>query len=321
MEIILNSTLNPENIRSTNINFITTQLPYQNGKIGDCGELVEKSKDFSYFHRNYLEYLTMCWSSHYGAVISPTILWNIILNEIASEIKNDSEKYRVLFTKTTEEKQKIVINQRAEYKLDVNKMCDTIRSYVPTDIDIFIPKFSSDTEMSNLAQQTAFLDCISPYYEYAFTKCGIPKVKILGTVEDYKLFISNLSILSELFPNKDYFSRIKNHIENIIIHLENSEEQNLQSIYFDMFCIKKCGSGHNDKLSGWILDFFVDNTSRPLTEFPSLISSIEYTDETYANNPIKFSMFTGLFGCEKENNYLLPDFGYIIYKHYEKNKN
>ena len=31
-------------------------------------------------HRNYLDYLTICWRRHYGVIISPTILWNMVLN-------------------------------------------------------------------------------------------------------------------------------------------------------------------------------------------------------------------------------------------------
>jgi hypothetical protein len=324
MEIILNDKLRKEEIRATHQSFVTATLMLdETNTMSKVGQLVEKSKDFSYYHRNYLEYLMMCWANHRGAIVNPTILWNIVLNEIATEIKGNSEKYRFLFTKQSEGKQKIVITQNEQYKLDVEQMCAILKNFVPSNIDVFLPSFSTDTEMSTIAQQTTFLDTISPYYEYAFTKCGIPKVRIDGTFADYRLFYLALCDIYRQFVNVssreflDYLHRVISNIADFnwyCKHQDQAEGDFGKKDFNNMFKIEKCGSGHPDKLQGWILDFFMDNKERPLTEFSSLVSSIEYTDETETENPLKYRMFTGLFGCEEENDYLIPDFGYFIYK-------
>jgi len=328
MEIILNNNLRKEEIRATHQSFITATLKFDGTTtMSKIGQLVEKSNDFQYYHRNYLEYLMMCWANHRGAVVNPTILWNIVLNEIATEVKNNSEKYRFLFTKQSEGKQKIVISQNEQYKLDVAQMCSVLKVFVPSNIDVFLPSFSTDTEMSTIAQQTAFLDAISPYYEYAFTRCGIPKVRIDGTFTDWKKFHINLTSILSTYSSKGaltiefetYVNRILNHVDGFALFVKNKENQDyyldhVTEKFNNMFKVKECGSGHPDILQAWILDFFVDNSEKSLAEYPSLVSSIDYSDETDRGNPLKYKMFTGLFGCKEENDYLMPDFGYFIYK-------
>ena len=80
------------------------------------------------------------------------------------------------------------------------------------------------------------------------------------------------------------------------------------------FVDEPCGSGSQSEISGWIVDFYMDNSKRYLNNFPTLISSFEY--KNYNESPAgDYTMYTGLFSSiETDDNYLIPDYGYLVCK-------
>src|SRR3990167_9458970 len=172
--IELDSTLTISEIKKRDAESFNKGLTEKNQKtVRDCigGE---------YRHTNYLEYLQMAWGSHHGIILSPDIFWFILLNESASHIKDNSEHYRSLFTtaKEGEGKTKIIVPTLDPQLISLDLIADELKKLVPTDIDIFIPKFSTSTPASAFAFKSAFADAMSPYYDYMMLLCGISKIQL-----------------------------------------------------------------------------------------------------------------------------------------------
>lgn len=254
-------------------------------------------------HRNYLDYLRMCWSRHYGAIISPTILWNMVLNNLAFEVNKNPNKYKKYFTES-DEKVEICVNQNGNL-IDVALLIDGVSGKIPLDIMMHcFPKYSTDTEKAIIANYTAFLDMVSPYYNYSMYLCGIPKVKILGTLNDWNLFIAKCMKISEIIPE------FSNYLEVVRKRIVDIYEDTCD--YSQIFSLVKCGSGSQVEVSGWITDFYIEQPSVGYPEnFISCIAKIDY--HNYNDNK-DYRLYAGVFTSIVEDGYLIPEFGNMYFR-------
>jgi len=253
-------------------------------------------------HRNYLDYLTLCWGNHYGIVVSPTILWNMVLNNLAYRVNQEPETFRKYFTEF-DEKQEICVMQGGN-QIDVKLLIAGLQGRIPSNmLDISFPEFSTNTENSKIADYTAFLDMVSPYYNFSMFLCGIPKVRVLGTNNDWLDFVLNLDAITAILPEcQDYLLGVANHIANVV---EETAD------FSDFFRLDKCGSGSQVEVGGWIKDFFIE---QPRIGYPenyiSCISKINY--HNYNDNK-DYRLYAGLFTSKISEGYLIPAFDKIYY--------
>jgi hypothetical protein len=258
-------------------------------------------------HRNYLDYLALCWNYHYGVVISPTILWNMVLCNLAYEVNKNPEKYRKYFTKS-EEKIEIMVEQGGEL-IDPALLIAGLQGSVPTRIlDAVFPPLSTDTEKSRFANYTAFLDMASPYYNYSMYLCGIPKIMILGVKNDWLHIIHRIGMITAVIPEcDDYLFEVATKISDIA-------DNNID--YKDFFSLERCGSGHQVMVSGWIKDFFIE---KPKVSYPeNFVPCISKFDYHNYNNDTDYRLYAGLFSSKIEGDYLVPSFESVYYKKMEE---
>lgn len=258
--------------------------------------------------KNYLLYLHHAWGGHYGVVISPDIFWQIFLTEIAGHIKDNSEYYRKLFT-SSEKKVEITVPTGDPQLIDLKLIESELRKLVPTDINLFMPEFTTSTESSLMAFKAAFADAMTPYYNYSMYLCGIPKIRIDGTVEDWQKMCTSVDELKKIIDKDEkivsYLSKVKALFEKIC----NTPNTDIE-FWKDIFTLKKCGSGSQVEVHGWITDLFIKIPSVRYGEnFSSCVSKVPYT---FLNTGQKFELIYGLFGSSMEEEFLVPEFGYLI---------
>jgi len=259
--------------------------------------------DIDIIHRNYLDYLSMCWKNHYGIIISPTILWNMVLGNLAFEVNKNPETYRKYFTNFND-KMEIIINQGGNL-INVKLLINKLNGIIPNNImDDFFPDFTTDTDKSIIANYTAFLDMVSPYYNYGMFLCGIPKIKILGTDEDWDLLGASCVRIWTAIPEfKSYLNTVLDRINEIIYN---------DADFSKFFSLQRCGSGSQVEVNGWITDFFIEQPSINFPEnFISCISKIDY--KNYNEDGKEYRLFAGLFTSEIEDGYLVPEFNNMYF--------
>lgn len=264
------------------------------------GKIIREFQKEDTCHVNYLSYLGRCWSHHFGAIIDPTFFWQMILCELAIIIKNNSEVYRHHFS-NSQESQEILILIDDPIQINVKELCNCLRNLINEDINIFLPQFSTQTEQSNLAHCAAFCDAVSPFYHYGMYLCDIPKFKIRGSREDWHLFHTNLEKLKLIFPTKTEWL-------NEIIKLDFTSTD--VDFWKNCFKMKRCGSGSQFTIDGWITKFFVEKPSFALEcNFSTHVSEVNYKNLA---NKKEYVMFSGLFSSKIVDDYLEPQFSMII---------
>lgn len=254
-------------------------------------------------HMNYLMYLSLCWKRHYGVIISPTILWNIVLNNLAYKVNKTPDVYRKYFSES-DEKVEICVQQGGNL-IDVKLLIAGLTGRIPSKmLEDSFPEFSTDTENSKIANYTAFLDMVSEYYNYSMYMCGIPKVKILGTQDDWLHFMFYLGSIAGAIPEfAEYLITVGNRIASIC---ENTCDCT------SFFRLDKCGSGSQVEVAGWITEFFIE---QPRVSYPeNFISCIAKIDYHNYNDGMDYRMYAGLFKSVIEDGYLVPAFDKMYFK-------
>lgn len=272
-------------------------------------------------HQNYLEYLSVCWANHYGAVVSPDILWHIVLCEIAAEVAKNPETYRSLFS-TSEEKQEIRVPSSSPTELPLNLVVDALREKTNVPPDLFLPTFSTTGTMESLAFSAAFCDLVSPYYSYSMFCCGIPYVEVKGTPGDYHMAANVLDELSASFsvsPNlSDWLTSVADTFQDISLYLAGHLDglkplriEEMANFGFDnFFSLKRCGSGSQVEVSGWVEGFFFNKPDlKFIRNYNTCVSKVKYE---YLPTKQKFEMKVSLSESVLDGDLLVPSFVKIV---------
>ena len=268
---------------------------------------VEDNLTGTHHHVGYLQYLETCWANHCGAVFSPDYLWYDLLCELGTIVSLDPEKYRPLFS-TSSEKQQIIVPSASLTVVPLDLITIELRKKVPTDMDTFLPSFTTMTERSLFAQYAAFADMVSPYYEYMMYACGIPFVDVRGEPADYRKMLESWTKISELITGHDkYFARVGVLLKTITAQLTDPE------FWKGMFALQRCGSGGQEVVAGWFQQIYREHKGIRFPEsFPDHLAKVKYLQ---MDTNINYEMRNGLLSSkiEGDRNLLVPEFGHVVF--------
>jgi hypothetical protein len=267
--------------------------------------------DGQFSHKNYMGYLERCYDKHMGYVISPELIWYVLLSEIAGHIKENSEQYRDMFTDSDEKKDISVechdVNQLPQ--LLVGKLKDVI----PTEIGVYLPNFTTETPESIFACSTAFCDAVSPYYDYFMYCCGLPSVVVKGTEGDWNKVKNHFAwIARTLKLDSHYTWVVTSRLKQIRESLDDIESY--KDFYRDVFKLERCGSGGQVEASGWLTELYMKIPSTRYTHnFNTQVSQLRYKNLTDEKD---YMFSTGIMksNYDAEAGVSIPEFGHILFE-------
>jgi len=236
----------------------------------------------SLFHTNYLEYLQGNYGQHSKIILAPHHFWYSILAEIAQAVVGAPDIHRPLFTRDPAGKIDIIVPCSSETEpLRMDALYNEMIGYIPVDTDLFLPSFTTSTEMSRLASLAAFLETCTPYYNYMMLACGYPAIRLDGTQHDWERVVTKLNALVDEFLRINspvgpwIVDNVGPLVENILDALDGKNVDWLKQI----FTQQRCGSGSQYEVDGWFSRLFIKQPKslREVGNFPSHISKVPYT--------------------------------------------
>ena len=295
-EIILNSDLEQSDIYTSDIDsFIKYSI-----KVTPVRTVIEGR----YLHYSFIEYLKMAYDFHKGIIIKPDFIWHTVLYELSQLIKDNPDTYREFFTKEAEEKVKIIVPTNDPQLIDLNLIINDLNDLVPVGTQDFLLDFTTSDIMSRMAINAAFCDAVSPFYDYGMFLCGLPKMKILGTEEDWSKIRTALINLKPIFKGYEYY------FEDMVTVVDKFVEGTDIEFLSQVFNSQSEGSGSKLFIGGWVKHLFIDNKIQKFKECPRQVSKVDYK---FLNTGQNFKMHVGLFSSElDEDDYLVPQYGYVI---------
>lgn len=272
------------------------------------------TQDKSLYHLNYLEYLQSTFASHYNIVLAPQNIWFDLVSDFAQIVVKNSDQYRSLFTRAPQGKIDIVIPCSNEAEpLRINDIYKCLIDLVPIDTKIFLPEFSCSTDKSKSAILGAFLETCSPFYNYMMLACGHPRIKLLGTNEDWEILLNAIHRLNATVCEKADQS-VVNWLENYIntVTMLNIAWTKQDSDFFrKMFTQQRCGSGSQYDIDGWYskLWYKQPTSMREVCNFAPHISKVPYTT---LPSGTEWNLCFGLFSSTLDNDgFYVPDYDWV----------
>lgn len=237
----------------------------------------------------FLGFLSHAYSNHVKVAISPYDIWILIISEVSKFIVDKPEPFRGLFT-DSDKKKEITIFTDAEYEMPMGELSAALASNIKFDANIIFPEFSIESAESVEMIQALFCEMASPYYSYSMLMCGLPEVKVLGTVDDWKNIKTNFDKLFELLNGcynfKNYVLKAGIILDSIINSFESSEADAVD-FWKDIFTEKNFGSGSQREINGWITHFLiVKQKPLNLVNFTNTIGYVRYKNLGSGNNYI-----------------------------------
>lgn len=258
MEITINSELQPTIIDNSFPNYnqqyaILSVIPTEGNEEYALLDTVKSGLR----NPGFMGLISMCYSYHLPLAINPHDIWIVLLSEINKNIKNNVELYRSLFSASKEKQTLLAYDHGKPSEFPIPDMISILTSKILVDINLFFPKFSTTTGVVDLTMKAMFCDMVSPYYRYTTMACGLPKIRLNGTKEDWELLLDSWVSMSNLFVELNpsistYADTVFRILNGILKQWDNPTVGFWKSIYTQ----QNVGSGRQMTISGWIKDLY-----------------------------------------------------------------
>ncbi|KAN0038524.1 hypothetical protein ACTA71_000702 [Dictyostelium dimigraforme] len=292
------------------------------------------------------------YNYHYHLVIRPDNIWMAIMSQFSFFINKHHKELREKFVhcfqedsdgygdgqkKTLEVYMDFPVLETPFEKLTsymVDEICKNIKD--PSIRDWIIPSFSTTTTSDKIIFSSVLMSTLKKDFIYKYgCKCGLPKVTLLGTIDDWIQLKERTHRLKE-FDNSEMLMRkwVDNYLLEILDNFIESLNGNPNKTWWNQMIDYREQSG-SSVLSGWLSSFclfqddgtFEDNAELhcpefyPETKWPK-INSISISNG-FTSTPIQLTdskgtvsncqLFSGHFASKiRDNDTLIPSLDWFI---------
>lgn len=208
----------------------------------------------------FVETVHKAFNDHRPLSLSPDMIWLLISQGLANHINANAEKLRSKFVQH-QGKAKIVVKADEFVKGSpenpwtevFDKFSTAIRTHIgDATHSLIVPKFSTTGIVEKAAAEIVLLDAMQSYFEYGVsTACGIPQIKLEGTIADWEQLLKQAEELAQ-FDLEWWIQHLIPILEQFVQAAQGTPNQLFwQSIY------KRVEPGSGDSyITGWITAFF-----------------------------------------------------------------
>ena len=149
------------------------------------------------FTSKFLETIEFAYSNHLPLKLAPSHFLLMISQGLATHISQNSEELRKHLVTYEGKKKLLVVMDDYNYgqSYDWTKIFDKFTELIKTDVNpemynIVKDEFSCSTSVSRACADVALMDCMKSFCDYygSCCSCGIKRVTLDGTPDDWKLF-------------------------------------------------------------------------------------------------------------------------------------
>jgi hypothetical protein len=295
----------------------------------------------------FIEAYRIAYLHHFPIVINPNIFWLIILQGFSKhmEIKDNAERNRYKFV-NFEGREDIIIRTdlnlfRAsddQWQVIIEKLMKETLKKININkniLNVFKKKFSTSTREEEVAITVTFLSIFKKYFKYSIDgTCGISKITIEGTIEDWELLLNKIIEIGNLDEEIIFWT---DEIKKIVQKIINTLKTRKPDINFFKNMVQNTDRSKEcqpDIINGWIVKFIPYDKNNNKCNFNSpefngltieqIPSQIVILPFNLINVLQKYDaeIYTGFVGFSQDEKTLAikPIIGYIIVK-VEKKEN
>lgn len=145
------------------------------------------------------------FAEHRPLVLSPDVVWLTLAQGVAQHVRLNSEALRSRLVR--HEGRKTLLVQVEALPTDgpaIQSVVSAFREQLRGELGPGLPRllscdFSTSTDIERLAGDVVLMDTFSAYFDYVLAcVCGIPRITLLGTPEDWRSIRRRIDVIAEL---------------------------------------------------------------------------------------------------------------------------
>jgi hypothetical protein len=211
------------------------------------------------------------YTHHRPLVIGPDDVWGCIAQGLARHVAEHAEALRPRLVRHTG---KIPLEVRrdalamqpespVEWAGAVDDLAGAVREHLGGRADLFVARFSTTGRASRVASQIALLGAVQSYFEYVvMSLCGIPRVTLLGTPDDWAQIRERTRVFGEL--DLAWWAKA---LDPVLVELERTA-QGSPSPKLWQRAYKLVHASGGEAVSGWVNALFPYTGDRGATRNP-----------------------------------------------------
>lgn len=269
-----------------------------------------KGNTITTYHDGYFKYLLTAWHNDCGIEVGPWHIWNIVLHQLCQVVKADPERYRPVFTTPGKgSSDKIHITFSDGQMFDIHRFIGELKKHVPLNVDTFVPRFPHEPPLYAESMYGLFADMVQNYYSCGIFSCSLPKLRLLGSDEDWMSLMDATRKINGFFFDKGvtsaYLTKATKVIFEMITNLGNAE------YWSKFFYLERCGSGSQEEVRGHVVKLLEKDHTILTTSLPSMISRYPFEYHVPHEGPqgSKMNYVSGIFySTLDDEGYLVPEY-------------
>jgi hypothetical protein len=214
-------------------------------------------------HHAFLYGLYLAYSEHRPFTLSPDMIWLLILQGIANHVNFSHQAGNNLFPQLKElrtitiENNKIKLGDpKSPWHETTEALSQEVEQIVGSEIvGELRADFSTTSTAAKVVSEITILDTFKPYFTYAVavSVCGIPELKLEGSVGDWNRVLEKLEVLKK-YDLEWWYDDLKPIISNIKNTAEASIDNEFWMQIFKVHTVENYGPPK--QIDGWITKFF-----------------------------------------------------------------
>ncbi len=279
----------------------------------------------------FLTGILTAYKEHRPFVISPDIVWILISQGFARHISNNSKEFRNQIVNFENKKTLNVLsnnielgNPNSNWEAVFPQFTNQISDYTGKELtNILTADFSTTTQTSRIVSEITVMETVKEYFNYKIMMvgCGIPKITIEGTVEDWEKVLEKTKYISKY--NLEWWTdELQPILKQIIETKKGKFKKKFWMNMVKSHTEKKYGSPTT--INGWIIKFFPYTKEgkktdlKPISKINNLASELVKVpfilEDTVNKKSYKMEFWAGFIGLSqnKEDYTLKPEIGWAI---------
>lgn len=201
----------------------------------------------------------VAYTRHRPLTISPDAVWLCIAQGLARHIDTHAEQLRGRLVRHTgkltleADKPELALEPGSltHWSAAVEDLAGMVRTHLGGRADLFVARFSTTDACSRVASQITLLGAVQAYFEYIVSSlCGIPRITLAGTVDDWRDLRARVHLLDELG-----LRWWKQELDPVLAELEDTARGKPSRRFWERAYKLHHASG-GEAISGWVNALF-----------------------------------------------------------------
>lgn len=199
--------------------------------------------------------------------LSPDHIWAAITQAVAIHVNENAEQLRDVFV-AHEGKKEIVVRHdgltfgdpKSPWHEVFPVFADRLRESIkePELVDVALGKYSTTGSIESIVHTLALMDTLQTYFEYTvMTLCGIPRIDLLGTADDWRRVRANAERLLQMVRMDNWDGELLPVLDQFVALASGTVEERATTFWERIYAVGGAdGSGVIPYCTGWLLVFF-----------------------------------------------------------------